>query len=51
MPKNKHPKRKLANKMLSNKERSKGVSVFNSKNWNKRADSKRKKQANQGKKK
>lgn len=31
--KNRHPKRKLANKLLSKEERKKGISVFDSKGW------------------
>ena len=34
MPKNKHPKRKLAMKMLTRQERLDGVSPFNSVQWN-----------------
>jgi len=31
--KNKQPKRELANKMLSNKEREEHISIFDSKQW------------------
>lgn len=49
MAKNKHPKRVLANKMVSRQERRDGTPVFDSKAWEKRKTARTEKESSRRK--